>query len=212
MNFEEEKYQTKAKLNNALMPRELSREAGANKGGVSRVVRIRCFFFFFIAFFQDTFLVGVTWASTDSTEGEREGVRPEHRQDDGLSQGWCTHTHTHCVASGVHVHTVLKIVAIAHTCTRAHSHVLIKVWKWKKKNRRSPPPLCPLLLPSLPPRPLRFLLFLSNRPNPSCPPTAPAQLPWLPRQADAPCDGTPAWKDSSQACLSAPHLPYTLYS
>lgn len=57
MNFESKKkknYQTKAKFNNALMPRELSREAGANKGGISRVVRIRCF-----TFFQVTFLVGV---------------------------------------------------------------------------------------------------------------------------------------------------------
>lgn len=50
------------------MRRGLSREAGANKGGISRVVRIRCF-----KFFQDTFLVGVMRAPTVYTDREREG-------------------------------------------------------------------------------------------------------------------------------------------
>lgn len=81
MNFEE-KFQTKAKLNNALMPRGLSGDVGANKGGISRVVWIRCF-----KFFQDTFLVGVMWAPTDSTDRERRGEAENHLNA-GLSQCW----------------------------------------------------------------------------------------------------------------------------
>jgi len=53
--------------------------AGANKGAISRVVRIRCF-----TFFQETFLVGVILITRAEREIEKNGII---RASPGLSQG-----------------------------------------------------------------------------------------------------------------------------
>lgn len=101
-------------------------------------------------------------------------------------------------------------IALTQTVHGPHVYILYThhcTFKWRKKAFSKFSPLlhpCPPL--SLGRRRFTSLTITHN------PPATPAAPPRLPRQAGAPCDGTPAWEDLVKSVsVSASSAPHSLF-